>query len=152
MKTLIGMTAIAIALNRSAVFSAQAFNTTPVSTYGQPVTNTHPVNTYGQLVNNTKPVNTFGQIVTNTNPLNSFGQAVLGISSSSKFSALNISKISPVAIGALKIRVPMFEFEGQLSRKTVLHLFQQSMQDVVIVMSHKILSGWSRSCAKRSSG
>jgi len=68
MKRIIGIAAVAIALNASAILSAQAFNTTPLNTFGQPVTNTHPVNTYGQIVTNTQPVNTQGHIVTNTLP------------------------------------------------------------------------------------
>jgi len=67
MKRLIGMTAVAIALNCSAVLSAHAYtlNTTPVNTYGQLVTNTHPVNTLGQIVTNTTPVIT-GALPRNT--------------------------------------------------------------------------------------
>jgi hypothetical protein len=180
MKRLIGMTAIAIALNCSVVLSAHAytFNTTPVNTYGQPVTNTKPVNTYGQIVTNTMPVIT-GALPRNTTisssinpgatsivattlqihpnytppvpttplitgglprnttisssinpgassivattlqirpnytppvpttPVNTFGQPVPVISSNSEFSSLNIPKISPVAIGAPTIRIPV---------------------------------------------
>jgi hypothetical protein len=122
MKRLIGITAIAIALNCSAVLSGQAYtlNTTPLNTLGQPVGN-QPVIT-GALPRNTtisssinpgasSIVATTLQIHPNytppvrTTPANTFGRPVSVISSSSAFSSL--PKISPVAIGAPTIRIPV---------------------------------------------
>jgi hypothetical protein len=57
-------------------FGNPVTNTTPVNTFGNPVTNTTPVNTFGNPVTNTTPVNTWGQPVTNTTPVNTFGQPV----------------------------------------------------------------------------